>query len=99
MLTKGITLSLLIGPIIPFPVPRLILDALDSVEVTSAAGKASGFQLSFQFSNKSALNTFFLIAGAQSTAPGMPALRVMLVRAPLAIPRARAEAARASRNS
>ncbi|TBW39877.1 hypothetical protein E0E54_01555 [Azotobacter chroococcum] len=79
MLAKGIQLTLLIGPIVPIPAPRVVIDALESVEVTTAAGTASGFQLKFQFSAKSELNTLFLIAGAQNTGPGAPPLRVMLI--------------------
>lgn len=79
MLRKGIQMTLMIGPIIPFAAPRVVMDALDSVEVTTAAGTPSGFQLSFQFSAKSDLNTIFLIAGAQSASPATPALRVMII--------------------
>lgn len=76
---RGIQLTLLMGPVVPIPAPRVVMDALDSVQVTTAAGSASGFQLSFQFSSKSELNTIFLIAGAQSTGPATPPLRVMLI--------------------
>lgn len=79
MLTKGITLTLLMGPIVPVPAPRVVMDALDSVTVTSAAGTPSGFQMSFQFSSKSELNTIFLIAAGTNTSIGTPPLRVMLV--------------------
>jgi hypothetical protein len=79
MLTKGITLTLLMGPIVPIPAPRVVMDALDSVTVTTAAGSPSGFQLSFQFSSKSELNTIFLIAAGTNTSIGTPPLRVMLV--------------------
>lgn len=79
MLHRGIQLTLLMGPVIPIPAPRVVMDALESVEVTTAAGSASGFQLTFQFSAKSDLNTIFLIAGAQNTGPATPPLRVMLV--------------------
>lgn len=79
MLTKGIQLTVMIGPVIPVPVPRMVMDALDSVEVTSAAGSASGFQMSFQFNSKSELNTFFLIAGAMNSGPTTPPLRVILI--------------------
>ncbi len=63
MLKGNIQLSLLIGPAVPVPVPKPIIDALTSVRVTSAAGEASGFQLSFSFSNKSPLNTLLLLLG------------------------------------
>jgi hypothetical protein len=78
-LPQGIQLTLLVGPIVPIPAPRVVIEALDSVEVTSASGAASGFQLRFQFSSRSELNTLFLIAGTQSTGPGTPGLRVMLI--------------------
>lgn len=79
MLAKGITLTLLMGPIVPIPAPRVVMDALDTVTVTSAAGSPSGFQLSFQFSSKSELNTIFLIAAGTNASIGTPPLRVMLV--------------------
>jgi hypothetical protein len=79
MLTKGITLTLLMGPIVPIPAPRVVMDALDSVTVTSAAGSPSGFQLTFQFSSKSELNTIFLIAAGTNASIGTAPLRVMLV--------------------
>jgi hypothetical protein len=79
MLAKGIQLTLLIGPIVPFPVPRVVLDALESVEVRTSAGSASGFQLTFQITAKSELNTIFLIAAGTNTSMATPPLRVMLV--------------------
>jgi hypothetical protein len=79
MLAKGIQLTLLMGPIVPIPAPRIVIDALESVTVTTAAGSPSGFQLTFQFSSKSDLNTIFIIAAGQSTSIGTPPLRVMLV--------------------
>ncbi|CAH1388061.1 hypothetical protein [Candidatus Nitrotoga sp. M5] len=78
MLAKGIHLTLMIGPIVPVPVPQMVMNALDSVQVTTAAGSASGFQMSLQFSSKSELNTFFIIAGAMNSGPATPPLRVML---------------------
>lgn len=78
-MVDGIYLTLLVGPLVPVPVPRVVLDALESVTVTSAAGSASGFQLSFQFSSQSPLNTIFLLAAGQSTGIGMPPLRVILI--------------------
>ena len=53
----------MIGPAVPVPVPKPIIDALTSVKVTSAAGEASGFELTFSFSNKSPLNTLLLLLG------------------------------------
>lgn len=79
MLSQGITLTLLMGPIVPVPAPRIVMDALDSITVTSAAGGPSGFQLAFQFSSKSELNTVFLIAAGTNGGLGTPPLRVLLV--------------------
>lgn len=76
---KGIHLTLLMGPVVPVPAPRVIIDALESVTVTTAAGSASGFQMSLQINSRSELNILFLIAAGQSTSLGMPPLRVMLV--------------------
>ncbi|HEX5606789.1 MAG TPA: hypothetical protein VFY96_09760 [Candidatus Binatia bacterium] len=71
---KGVYLTLLVGPVVPLPVPKIALEALTNVQVTTAAGSASGFQLSFTLNNRSPLQTLFLIAGAQT-----PLLRVILI--------------------
>lgn len=76
---KGIHLTLFIGPVVPLPAPRIVIDALESVTVTTAAGSASGFQMSLKINSQSELNTLFLITAGQSTTLGMPPLRVMLV--------------------
>jgi len=47
MSSLGIYLSLLIGKDVPEPAPATIIDALQSVEVTSSDGSRDGFQLSF----------------------------------------------------
>jgi hypothetical protein len=79
MLAQGIQLSLLIGPVVPVPVPRAVLDALESVEVSTRTGSASGFQLRFTITARSELNTIFLIGGVTNATPFTPALRVMLI--------------------
>jgi len=72
---KGVHLTLLAGPVIALPVPKLVLDALQSVTVTSRAGESpSGFELTFTFGAKSPLNTIFLVAGGQT-----PLLRVIII--------------------
>ena len=76
---KGIQLTLMMGPIIPLPAPRAVIDALDSVEVHTADDTGSGFQLTFQSTSKSALNTIFLIAAGNSVSPATPPLRVLLI--------------------
>jgi hypothetical protein len=72
---SGINLTLLIGPLVPAPVPRVVLDALTDVEVTVAAGSASGFQLRFALSNRSPLHTLFLLSGGALP----PVIRVVIV--------------------
>lgn len=63
MLKGNIRLTLMMGPVVPVPVPRAVIDALTSVEVRTAAGEPSGFQLTFGFSSKSPLNTLLLLLG------------------------------------
>lgn len=63
MLKGNISLTLMIGPVVPVPVSKAIIEALESVEVRSAAGEPSGFQLTFAFSSKSPLNTLLLLLG------------------------------------
>jgi hypothetical protein len=62
-MVKGINLTLMIGPVVPIPVPQVVLDALTSVEVTTKDKGASGFQLSFSLSKRSPLHTLFLLSG------------------------------------
>lgn len=78
-MSNAVHLSLLIGPIIPLPVPAMLIDALEEVTVTSASEGASGFQLHFKVNSKSELNTLFLIAVGNNTSPGTPPLRVVLI--------------------
>ena len=78
-LAKGIQMTLMMGPIIPVPAPRVVMDALSSVEVRTSDGAASGFQLTFQFTSKSELNTIFLIAAGNTASIGTPPLRVLLI--------------------
>jgi len=79
MVASAIHLSLLMGPVVPIPVPKLMIDALDSATVTSGAGSASGFQLRFKINSKSELNTIFLVAAGQNTSIATPPLRVVLI--------------------
>ena len=64
-------LQLMIGPGVPVPVPRAVLEALTSVSVTSNTQGASVFQLSFTLSTKSPLHTLFLVPGG-GPHPGLP---------------------------
>ena len=74
---KSVQLTLLMGPIIPIAVPRVVLDSLSEVEVKVEDVGQSGFQLVFSIDKQSPLQILFLLTG------GMPLLfmRVILVRA------------------
>jgi hypothetical protein len=73
---KGVHLTLMIGPVIPVPVPQEVLDALVSIEVNNhSGGTPSGFKLSFTLNNKSPLHTIFLVSGSTP----IPMIRVVIV--------------------
>lgn len=59
---KGVHLTLMIGPALPVPAPREVIEALTSVSVNHDKDR-SGFQLSFAVSKKSILLTTLLPAG------------------------------------
>jgi len=58
----GIHLTLLIGPGVPIPAPKPVMEALQGIQVTSGKDR-SGFQLTFSVSKKSLLQTTLLPAG------------------------------------
>ena len=72
---SGINLTLMIGPVVPEPVSKAVLDALISVEVFSRTDKASGFQLKFTLHKNSPLHTIFLLAGGVQ----IPLVRVLVL--------------------
>jgi len=59
---KGIHLTLLIGPAVPIIAPKVVMDALNSIQVTNSKDR-SGFQISFGVSKSSPLITTMLPAG------------------------------------
>jgi hypothetical protein len=73
---RDVQLSLRIGPVVPIPVSQAVIDALQSVTVTTTAqrGKPSGFQLTFALNNRSPLTTLFLLSGGV----GVPLVRVVI---------------------
>lgn len=75
-MVKGIHLTLLVGPAVPVPAPRLVLDALRSVEVTVNDTGPSVFQLRFALDKRSPLETFFLLSAG---ATPIPILRVIVM--------------------
>jgi hypothetical protein len=74
---KGFYMTIMVGPVIPVPVPQSALDALTSVTITTTAepGVPSGFDLVFTLSNKSPLHTIFLLTGGSLP----PVMRVIIV--------------------
>jgi hypothetical protein len=68
-------LTLLAGPVEAFPVPKPVIDAFVSAEITESATEPSGFQLTFTLADDSILQTLLLLA---ADAP-IPVLRVILV--------------------
>jgi len=59
---KGIYMTLLIGPGVPVPAPKSLVDSLVSVQVNNG-GDRSGFQMVFNISKKSPLRNIMLPAG------------------------------------
>jgi hypothetical protein len=72
---EGVHLTLLVGPVVPVPVPQLALDALTQVEVVQPDEAAGAFTLQFTLGVQSPLHTLFLLSGGSV----MPLLRVILV--------------------
>ena len=61
-MVKGVYLTLLMGPVVAVSVPAEVTDSITSVQVTTAAGSRSGFQITFSLAKNSLLNTL-LTAG------------------------------------
>ncbi len=59
---KGVHLTLMIGPAVPVPAPQAVMQALQSVQVTSGKDR-SGFQLTFSVGKDSPLLKTMLPAG------------------------------------
>jgi hypothetical protein len=71
---KGVTLTLLMGPIAAAPVPVAVVEALESAQITQAVGQRSGFQISFVYSKTSPIAKTLIPAGFFD-----PMIRVILV--------------------
>ncbi|MDB4923282.1 hypothetical protein [Mucilaginibacter sp.] len=59
---KGIYLTMLIGPGVPIPAPKVLVDSLSNIQVTSSKDR-SGFQISFLTGKNSSIVTTLLPAG------------------------------------
>ena len=71
---KGIYLTIMMGPVVAVPVPKQVADSLTSVQVTTASGSRSGFQLSFTLAKNSPLTTTLIPAGFFD-----PLIRVIII--------------------
>lgn len=75
MANTPVRLQLLVGVGVPQPVPRSVLDAVQSVKVESNSGETqSGFEITFRIDNRSPLQTLFLLTGGAA----IPILRVVI---------------------
>ena len=73
---KGLNLTLMMGPGVPLAAPRAVLDALQSVRVTSeTTATPSGFELTFSVEKNSPLISLFLLSGGAA----IPFFRVLLI--------------------
>lgn len=73
---KGIDLQLYVGPLVPIPASRAVIEALNEITVTTKDEGQSGFQLSFTISTQSPLHTLFLLSGGGAP---IKILRVVIV--------------------
>jgi hypothetical protein len=74
-MSSAVRLQLFMGPGIPIPAPRAVIDAVQEVKVESGSGETqSGFELTFRLSNRSPLHTLFLLSGGSS----FPIFRVVI---------------------
>jgi hypothetical protein len=83
---KGVTLSLLIGPVVVAPAPADVVNALVTATVTTAVGQRSGWQLTFVYSKSSIIAKALLPAGYFD-----PLIRVILVATLNGLPRVLAD--------
>lgn len=73
-MANGFYLTLLMGPLIPVPALKPVIEALKDVQITTNAGQRSGFQISFTLSKESMLNSTLLPAGYFD-----PGIRVIII--------------------
>lgn len=71
---KGVNLTLMIGPVVPVPVGKDVLDALTDVEVITSNDGPSVFRLNFEISTNSPLHKLFSVSGLSQ----IPMVRVII---------------------
>jgi hypothetical protein len=69
------TMQLYIGPLVPIPAPRVVIEALTEISVNVNDVGQSGFQLSLKLGTNSPLHTLFLLTGGSP----INILRVVIV--------------------
>ena len=67
-------LELWIGPAAPLKASRAVIEAVQSVTVINSASGPDAFQITFELSNQSPLNTIFLLAGGAA----LPLVRTVI---------------------
>lgn len=80
-MSANLRLMLLMGTTLPAPAPAVLLDALQSVQVTSSSGAASGFQLTFAVAKRSPVMQVLLPSGVLD-----PKTRVVVVAVVAGVP-------------
>lgn len=73
-MSSFVQLALMIGPAVPVPVGKEVIDAVESVTVTASTKEASGFQIAFKLDARSPLHTLFMLGGGSP----IPLVRVII---------------------
>ena len=73
-MNQGIHLTLLMGVGVPLPVPKPVIEALESVQISHNTDSPSGFDLKFKFSSNSVLTTLLMLMGQQG-----PFIRTIII--------------------
>jgi hypothetical protein len=74
-MNQGFYLTLMLGPVVPTPASKDVVDALTSAEITVTAGQRSGFQLTFAIGPGSPLHKKLALSGSAAN----PIVRVVLI--------------------
>ena len=72
----GVSLSLMLGPVVAVPAPAFVMEALQSIEVTHTDNQASAFQLTFHADRTSAFAPDYTLMLSQLLSAG---IRVVIV--------------------
>lgn len=70
MSLSNVRLSLLVGRVVPRPAPRLLMNALESVQVNESAGSPQGFTLTFRAERDPAASKDYALLNSPLLKPG-----------------------------